>query len=68
MSLGQRSIGVLGDALVELVVLLRSDFAWLASPDGLSLVDQLPVPSGLLNLVKNKIRSKFNGANKLIHE
>ena len=56
MGLGQRSVGVLGDALVELIVLLGGDFAWLAGPDGLGLVDQLPVPGSLLNLMK-KIKS-----------
>ena len=54
VGLSQGPICVLSDALVELVVLPRADFTWLSGPDGLGLVDQLPVPSGLLDLMEKQ--------------
>lgn len=43
---------VLGDALVELLVLVLLDLVRLAHPDRLHVVHLLPVPSGLLDLLR----------------
>ncbi len=52
MRLGQRRLGVLGDRLVELVVLLVLNLRRLSRPNRLRGVDQLPVPGGLLHLAR----------------
>uniref|UniRef100_A0A2M3ZY44 Secreted protein n=1 Tax=Anopheles triannulatus TaxID=58253 RepID=A0A2M3ZY44_9DIPT len=50
--LRQRIGRVLGEALVELVVLLRRDLADLARPDRFAVVHDLPVPDRLLDLLR----------------
>lgn len=48
-------VAVLGDRLVELVVLVFFDLARLAHPDRLQVVDELPIPGGLLNLLRLRL-------------
>ena len=40
----------LGEALVEFVVLIDFDFFGGSCPNGLGIIDQIPIPCGLLNL------------------
>ena len=40
----------LGEALVEFVVLIDFDFFGGSCPNGFSIINQVPIPCGLLNL------------------
>ena len=44
MRVGERVLGVLRDRLVEVDVLFLGDFVLAARPDGLDVVDGLPLP------------------------
>jgi hypothetical protein len=44
VGVGQRGLVVLGDSLVEVAVLLLGDVGLLSQPDGLDLVDGVPLP------------------------
>ncbi|VVC87037.1 unnamed protein product [Leptidea sinapis] len=50
-SLGERRGGVLREAFVELVVLVRRHFGRFARPDRLVIVHQLPIPHSLLRFL-----------------
>ena len=50
--MGHGFLGVLADGLVELGVLVVLDLGGLLHPDGLGVVEELPVPCRLLHLLR----------------
>ena len=50
MSIGHGTIGVFGDALVEIVVFGGFNFVGFSGPNWFGIVDQSPIPSGLFDL------------------
>merc|ERR1711971_954103 len=53
MGVGQGAVGVRGEALVEFVVLIDFDFFGGSCPNGFGIINQIPIPCGLLNLFSN---------------